>query len=397
MKQPINARCRCGSGKKYKNCCLAGQQPEQDLPFKTVEPEESGPHLAFQKMRIANAVKTVRDLGLDEAEFQKVYRILVPEANVGEIDSALLGLGEEDEFALVCRLMNSTTHLVRLDQTPLIASREISPDFLARFKAGCRVCGVSRENAVPLTCLVEVKSTEKSVFEMKRSLVQRRVQFAAMLGLPLLFAVRFLIFKPHPTWVVVHVKDGEGKLIVDPTALISDLSRILWDDFAYIMFPGVQFRTYWSATEPGFATLENAKGYLHKIDVEYKGSCCSFSEQSGLYLIFFDRFHLQAIDVTETQGFTIETLKPSRELAFLREFAFSMHKDATRTDGSQFTSADILKNLLEREPGQRIVDRDFVEQIADFWIAAGILGRMSLGDPDECLSTWKAYFSSMVE
>lgn len=341
------------------------------------------------KMRLASALKAVEDLGLPDADYKRILEILVPPAEATQLNAAVSGLGQEDDFALSCRLMNTTTHLVKLDQTPLIPSDVIIPDFFARFQAGCRVCGVGRDQAGGFQCLIEVKTTEKPVFEMKASLLNRRLLFAEMLGLPLLLAVRFLVFKPHPTWTMVRYSKARGKFRVKLEDMKSDLSHTLWDDYLLCIFPCSIVAT-WDDAKPSYPSLESHGKHLQKLEVSVNGQCHDFAERSTICLLVLDNFYLKTIATEQVGTEMKEQLVPQREVVFLREIPLSLQTGASRGDPLPTTSATLLSDLLGKD---RTVDRDFVESVASVLMQRGILGRISYGEPEECLSKWKHHFS----
>src|SRR5689334_14931958 len=90
------------------------------------------------KMELAKALKSIRDVAPDEETYQKIAAMLLPsDGNEADaVEKAIEGLSEEDEFALLCRLMGTCTHLVPLEGRPIIPSDDNRPDFLANFKPG---------------------------------------------------------------------------------------------------------------------------------------------------------------------------------------------------------------------------------------------------------------------
>jgi len=70
------------------------------------------------KIERAKALKAVRDILPDAASSLDELRQL---AGDPAIERAIEGFKQEDEFALLCRLMGTATHCVHLEQRPIIA------------------------------------------------------------------------------------------------------------------------------------------------------------------------------------------------------------------------------------------------------------------------------------
>jgi hypothetical protein len=76
----------------------------------------------------------------------------------------------QDEFVLLCVLMQTSTHLVPLDQTASVATGNAAPDLLARFQPGFFPEGIPSSRHRGYRCLVEVKSRSRDEFVMSGGL-----------------------------------------------------------------------------------------------------------------------------------------------------------------------------------------------------------------------------------
>src|SRR6266481_5623800 len=121
----------------------------------TVDPSE---------IELAKALHHLKRVATSE-QFASVLKTLVS-APTPRIDRALAGLSEEDEFVLLSRLIQTSTHLAPIDQTPSIADRNSCPDLLARFQPGFALRGIPGSFHGGYRCFVEVKSTSKLKFSI---------------------------------------------------------------------------------------------------------------------------------------------------------------------------------------------------------------------------------------
>lgn len=346
------------------------------------------PDSEFNKMKVAIALKALRETGISREKYERIAAELVPQNHVEAVGNAISGLSEEDEFALNCRLMGTATHLVKLDQTPLIPGKEIVPDFFGQFRAGCRVAGIKKDRAHLLRCLIEVKSTEKKVFEIKSSALKRRLKFAQLLQLPLFIAVRFLVFKPHPSWVIVRYTGSTGKFRVRLEDMDSDLSFTLWDDYLFMLFPCRIFAR-WEKETPTYPSLTSKWGHLCGLRLVVADRSYEFRENSAITFLLLDNFHLQTHAVTEDGETNVEELTPARELVYLREIPFHLHKNAKRENGPP-DAAQLLDELLSKD--KSVVDRQFIEKVAEPLLQMGVLGRIGYGDEASSIRKWKSCF-----
>ncbi len=199
------------------------------------------------KVELAKALLAVRSVA-SAADCARIRSILVSPGAEDGIDRAVHGLSKEDEFALICRLMGRATHLVHLEQRPVIAGDYIVPDFLARFQPGCFVHGRSSSQSRGVRCLVEVKSTANDKFKIGGKNLKRLRAFADQFGLPLIFAVRFLCFEQHALWVMVEDADqAANSLTVPYDGLTTGVRHVLWDDYFYFLPNTLYFKAVYDA------------------------------------------------------------------------------------------------------------------------------------------------------
>lgn len=338
-------------------------------------------------MEIAKIVKSLGDTQLlPQSELDALLARLVPEQHRDGIWSAVAGLSEEDEFALICRSLGTCTSLVRFDQKPLIESREIASDFVARFRPGLPDLGISRELFSEFRCLIEVKSTDEIEFVIRGGDLRRRREFARSFGLPLLFAVRFKKFGMNSVWAIVDASaDADGPLRIGAPDIGNGLRTLLWEDIMFVLLPGTGVtRVFDTAGPPGprhpdFGPIVDLR--IGRPD----GTVFAAERLAPMYDVILHAF-----------GFELRNVKTSGSR---REESYS-----PRLDMPNATWPDLIMAVhrgLGIEPGQilsevgtsRVVrlDRELILHFLRPLEESGTILRFGLGEPATIQTLWRRY------
>jgi hypothetical protein len=247
------------------------------------------------KMEFAKALRAVRAL-LPASDFERVREVIAPGPHATH-DRTMEGLREEDEFALLCILMGTATHLARLDQSPVIPGEYIVPDFLGRFQPGFSLRGWPPTDNSGFKCLIEVKSTRKNRFRIGGSLLRRRRRFAETFGLPLLFAVRFTSFSGSAVWVLKEDTGLQSTLDVGVNDMIEGARCALWDEYLYMIFPAVYFQASYEKSPRRDRVLHASYGSQLAFQIVNGDDRMVFQDtDAGLLSMFFEPFELKEID-----------------------------------------------------------------------------------------------------
>jgi len=208
-------------------------------------------HKSASDIQRAKALKAIRAVASDE-QFARISRELVSEEEASKLAPKIAGLTEEDEFAVLCRLMDTVSHISALEQAPIIPGDSIAPDFLVRFQPGLWCEGKGREYHRGFPSFVEVKSTPDLKWHLSGSQLKKRRNFAVAFGLPLLFAVRFTKFSGNAYWVIVHDDDwAKNRIDVGVGDLSSSLRHIFFNEYWYMLRPGTTFEQRFDSGAPG--------------------------------------------------------------------------------------------------------------------------------------------------
>jgi len=199
-------------------------------------------------IEFAKHVMSLRPLSDSQKEFEDFKKTIVPKDQIRRVNQIIRGLEQEDEFAILCRVMGTCESISKLGQSPIINEIEKGPDFLVSFHPGCTVQGLSKKDIKgKYNCLVEVKSCKKESFKISKNDLKARKKFPARFGLPLVFAIRFTLFEGQCYWILINAKTLERqghKVKIDQ--LIGSLGPVLFDDYSVFTHPNLHLLHYYT-------------------------------------------------------------------------------------------------------------------------------------------------------
>lgn len=285
--------------------------------------------------------------------------------------------------------MGTATHLVALEQRPIIPGDYIIPDFLARFQPGCSVCGFGREDSSGFECLIEVKSTSKDHFKIGGSRLRRLRGFAATFDLPLLFAVRFLRFESNAVWVIVDASRQGGTCVkITIQDLIAGVRHILWDEVWYMVLPNTYFVSVFDPTynEPGVAHQDY--GTQRELQIVSGDKAVSFTgAEATVYSAFFEAFHPTEVKVQKQNHLTYQFLAPQLLFCSMADMVYILNR--LRRDEQGQTVYDASKMLVQLEP--TLYDMSFISKVAASLAYQDLLFRVGFDEKDGYLEKWRLY------
>lgn len=217
-------------------------------------------------VELAKRIKELKGIA-SPATFDEIFKKIVPEEKIQTVERIINSLSQEDEFALLCKMLNCCSSITPLNQTPIIGDDEITPDFQATFHAGSFLSNVSSSDAPAFNCMVEVKSTEKLKFKCSRTDIDKRRRFSARYKLPLLYAIRFLAVKEHAFWVVMSADDLYDKNKIDSSAYVDSLGQLLFDNYSILTNSSYLLVRKYSKDKPGIGEKHETLGELQSLEL----------------------------------------------------------------------------------------------------------------------------------
>lgn len=352
------------------------------------------------KVELAKALLAVRSIATEDA-YDKVRAILLAPGTAATVDSAIRGLSQEDEFALMCRLMGTCTHLVPLEQRPIIDGDFLVPDFLARFQPGCVTHRKRASDSDGFRCLVEVKSTTKFQFKIGGKKLKRLRAFADQFGLPLIIAVRILRYDDYAFWLMVADADRTRNSIkVTVGALTEGVRHVLWNDFMYMVMPWIVLRTiYDSEGGDGSGGSHREYGRMKEFHVvshpdhpisgeNVTGNVAWYTGVNALMMsAFFEGFRPEVISVQREGSLTAEVIRPTVPCS-MADMIYCFNRLA-RDDRGRVVF-DPSRILAGSNDDAGLITRTLIERIASD-LSVSVLGVATLGEPESQFQKWQAY------
>lgn len=346
----------------------------------------------------AKALRALKGVTTSDAEFEALARTLFPTPDPAR-DRALEGLSQEDEFAILCRLMGTCTHLARLDQTPLLEDNERrAPDFLASFAPGCSALGLlSTGVGRSYNCFVEVKSVDKDKFKISERDLTRREEFAHHFNLPLVFAVRFKQFQ-GAAWLLVTSRQlrtlNRG---VDMLKLGSGVGHALLDDYILTAPNPFDAAYTWDSTVAEASVLDPKYGALVALELFDNRTRVAVPDNERLFVAaVIETFRPTIASATTTGTRTTQILRVSanqgRFLSFLVYECNQLSRDQT-TGKSAYDAVRITSTFDAATPHMTLLTRDHVEYIVQRHFINRRLFKLSVGVPDDQLTLLKSITS----
>lgn len=189
---------------------------------------------------------------LTEAQQQELAAAL--KIDSPDLTRRLEGLRNEDELALVLNFLGCCKHIMPFDEGVAQLTETACPDLLVQLHDGD-------------IFLVEVKSSEKDLLKIGKGNLERRIQVARDLRLPLYFAL-----KQRGTWGLFsadHVLAQSGKLRLVQDFTVSDFGPKFGARW-YVLPAGLEFRCLYQ--QGGSGLVQNGThGPLVRFEIHFRG------------------------------------------------------------------------------------------------------------------------------
>ncbi|OAT41114.1 hypothetical protein M988_2291 [Hafnia paralvei ATCC 29927] len=224
-------------------------------------------------------LKTIR-LGLKSDNDLDKYIEMFWDDEVSECKRRLNGYYLEDEFALMCFLMECCISLVSLGQSSVNNIELKVPDYLACF---------TLPKGKELKCFIEVKTSQSiETKKISNNFLNKYSEYAARFNYPLFLASRIqagnMLF-----WVLQSENEfrGSGRK-VKVNELVNNSGSILIDDFFISIINDIHIRIKFIDEDKYSGIKYEGKGYVSEVTIFWDGdrtNSLSLNDNLGLNII----------------------------------------------------------------------------------------------------------------
>jgi hypothetical protein len=342
------------------------------------------------KIELAKALKAIKAVATNE-QFEQTKKIYIQPGGEESVMSAVNGLSEEDEFALLTKLLGTAKHIIGFEQRPLVEGEYIVADYYLTMKPACSTHGKSKDKFPDYKCVIDVKSTEKDMFKIGGSRLQRLRNFADLLSLPLFFAVRFLRFNNSALWAIVRDDRSDTFLHVNYDNVVNGLRHVFWDEYCLTPNPQLVIIAKFSKSSTVPSVGHPEYGTQIELTFTENGTNTLFTLQNQDALMtsaLMEAYHLDEIKVEKVdKDITLQYLKPTVMTAFLADLIFKTNRLPVDEFGRTIYDASKLIVRSDTDAHDNLIDRQKVELIVKPLIDNHVL---FVGEIKDHLALWKS-------
>jgi hypothetical protein len=342
----------------------------------------------------AKALRALKGVTASDPEFERIRDTLFP-APDPKRDRALVGLSQEDEFAILCRLMGTCTHLARLDQTPFLKTEVIVPDYIASFAPGCSVNAISpQEVKLTYSCFVEVKSDDSQNYRISERDLKRREEFPQHFKLPIVFAIRFTQYQGQAAWLLLTARQFRSfDRKVDLSQIGSGIGHVLFDDYALVAPNTFDVAYVWDSSVTTESFRHEKYGALVQLDLFVKNTRVPVDEKDRLFVgAVLENFRPRILSTTTSVTRTTQILRVSANQGrFLSNLVYACNQLTTdETGNTVYDPVRITSSLDSERPHLALMGREHVEYIVGKYFLNRRMYKVGVGGPDQQLEKLRA-------
>ncbi|CAM3692961.1 hypothetical protein MUGA111182_03545 [Mucilaginibacter galii] len=341
------------------------------------------------KIELAKALKAIKAVATED-QFNQTKAIYIQAGGEESVMSSVNGLSEEDEFALLTKLLCTAKHIIGFEQRPLIQGEYTVADYYLTMKPACSVYQKKSSQIADYKCVIDVKSTEKDKFKIGGSKLQKLRNFADLLNLPLYFAVRFLRFNNSALWAIVKDEDRSiTSLQVNYSDIVTGYRSAFWDEYSILLNPLLILVAEYSKS----STIASLGHQQHgtQISIQFLENQTPLLKLEGgdgfMTSAFMECFNLEEVEVEKVDDdITRQYLKPTLAASLLADLIFKMNRLPVDEFGRIVYDATKLIVRSDTDAHEKLIDRKTIEAILPPLVRANIL---SFGIIGNHLERWK--------
>lgn len=316
-------------------------------------------------------LKCVKSLSVacsSEVEIDDLIRTYLGNMPFEEAKHRLKGLLLEDEFLLLCSVMNACLSVNGLEQG-LAINRELKvPDYAVVFNLENCIYD-SQKRLKKIACFVEVKTTDG--FETNKignGFYKKYSAYAGMFGLPLFMASRLKFNEKQQYWIIQNKEQFEERSRKASIENVCDsLNHILLNDVYITSTQDIEVELQFTDKPSESNSYHGGYGFLKQVVVQSEKGSLVLAEEQLSFNLFLDCFAQVEVSSRRTR----EGWQVTREINFMQSQLLSdmlLRANFCILDnsGAQYTSAGRLLALLESQKSS-LIRRDYFEKLLYFF------------------------------
>jgi len=307
-------------------------------------------------------------------DFEHYVKEYSGELEVSEAKRRVEGLLLEDEFLLLCKIMNRCNSINGLDQGLAIDNGYKVPDYLASFNLSDSIYDPDKK-LNKLLAFVEVKTSENS--ETKKigsGFLKKYSAYARSFDFPLLIASRLKLNEQQQRWIIQTQQQFENngrKASVE--SLTNCVSQIIFNDYFITAIQDIIVELRFIEKPNKSNCYDPKHGYLDSVLVSSEVGIIELEKEHLPLNLFLDCFAQEFISKNETGEFiTVTRVIGFMQGQLLSDMLLRANFCVLDKSGSKYSSASRLLALVENENAS-IIYRENFEAYLNFFNANNLL------------------------
>lgn len=278
----------------------------------------------ISEVEILKILKTIRIGCKDDEEFRYYLSLLCEAEKIDEYLRRIQGYFNEDEFIIICYLLNCCKRITPLGQTPLPNMEKGTPDYLVTFIT----------NYGEFSCFIEVKSTVNyETSSLSFNAIQRIKKYASSYGLPIFFASRITI-GDCGLWVLqTHEEFLENKRKATIENLTDVIGNVIMKDYFVTVASDFEMEMTFQDQDTDDGIFYEKYGFLKGINISTKNETFSFDDVLHLDILL-SSFAQESYSVKVSNGYKV--LKKSTFGTSLPMSCLLLHLNTVISDEFKF-------------------------------------------------------------
>lgn len=327
------------------------------------------------QIEFSKRLKALRDV-VSQDEYEDHLVPLIPSDQRVAVERSMSGLTQEDEFAVMSRLMGTAKFLIPLEQAPILGGKPRVPDFLGIFETTLFDDSVRDTLISTYKCFIEVKSTKQASYRSGGAALERLRDVSLGFAIPLIFAVRFVQYPTHPVWAFVEDQGGDKPLEVITSDFLSGIKKFLWNDTSYWIEESVSIEMQYSYSFDDRGVSSEKYGHLGRLVLELGSQQWILEDENvGLVAMCLKAFNLES-DTSETcfdGTIYYQRSRPKRRFVTMVDLVCQINNLAVDDKGVSIYNPPLLIAKSDKLQEDDLISRTEIEQILNSLIDIAVI------------------------